>query len=159
MIVFKSNGLSSKEEAQIFGLIDEVTDPYQDAYLTKENLRLLIKENIPTFFKSLKQGNKIAFNELGLATVTGYDDKAPRKYMKVLVKNLEAVPGLVKAIYWHIKEDLFCKVKNNNPLKDILLRNGFRFVGGRGKETLLVHKYIARPAPQYTFSKDRDEDE
>lgn len=159
MITFKSNGLSHKEETQIFGMLDEYKDTFSDFYITKDNLRLYIKENFEILKTCLKKGDKIVFNELGMVVVTGYSDKAPRKYMKVLVKDLEVVPGLLKSIYWNVKTDIFAKVKNNNPLKDILLRNGFRFVGGRGKETLLVHKYIDRPAPQYTFSKDRDEDE
>jgi hypothetical protein len=159
MIVFKDNGLSKKEEAQIFGLLQEVNDPYSDAYITKNNIRLFIRENFDVLKTCLKQGDKISFNEKGLAVVVGYSDKAPRKYLKLLIKDLEDAPGLVKKLYWHLKEDLFCKVKNNNPLKDVLLSNGFRFIGGRGKEVLLVHHYVARPAPTYTFSKDRDEDE
>jgi len=159
MILFKGNGLSQKEEAEIWGFLQNVKDPFQDAYLTKENIRLFIKDNPKIFFSCLKLGDKIAFNEKGLATVIGYSDKAPRKYLKILVNNIDDVDGLIKTLYWHVKDDLFCKLKSNNPLKDKLLRSGFNFIGSRGREVLLVHKYIARPEPKYTFSKDRDEDE
>jgi hypothetical protein len=159
MITFKSNGLSKKEEAQIFGLFQEANDPFGDFYVTKNNLRLFIKENIDVFFSGLKQGDKIAFDINGLAAVIGFSDKSPRKYLKILSKDLELVPSLVKTLYWHVKTDLFCKVKGNNPLKDVLLHCGFSFIGERGKEVLLVHHYVARPAPNYTFVKDRDEDE
>jgi hypothetical protein len=159
MIQFKGNGLSKKEANQIFSLLQEVKDPFCDAFITKQNLRLMIQDNFEVFKSCLKLGDKIAFDADGLAAVIGYSDNAPRKYLKILVKDLEHVPALVKTLYWNVKTDIFVKVKNNNPLKDMLLRNGFNFIGGRGKEVLLVHNYIARPTPQYTFSKDRDEDE
>jgi len=159
MIMFKDNGLSKKEETIIFGMLQELREPYCDFYLTQNNIRLFINDNAKIFFSCLKLGDKLAYNEKGLAAVIGYSDKAPRKYLKILVNNLDDVDGLIKTLYWHVKTDLFCKLKNNNPLKDKLLRCGFSFVGGRGKEVLLVHKYIARPEPKYTFSKDRDEDE
>jgi hypothetical protein len=158
MFTYKDNGLSKKEESEIFSLLQDVKDPFCEGYITKDNIRLFIRDNFDILKSCLKQGDKIVFNKDGMVVVVGYSDKAPRKYMKVLVKDLDVVPGLVKTIYWHVKEDLFCKVKNNNPLKDKLLKCGFKFVGGRGKEVLLVHNYIARPEPQYTFSKDRDED-
>ena len=158
MITFKSNGLSKKEEAVLFALFQEANDIFSDFYVTKNNMRLFIKDNVDVFFTGLKQGDKIAFNENGLATVIGYSDKSPRKYLKILSKDIENVPSLVKTLYWHVKTDLFCKVKNNNPLKDKLLRCGFSFIGERGKEVLLVHHYVERPTPNYTFNKDKDED-
>ena len=158
MITFKDCGLSKKEEAELFSFLQTVNDSFSDFYVTKNNLRLHIKENVDMFFADLKKGDKIAFNETGVAVVIGYSDSANRKYLKILVKDPNDVANLVKTLYWHIKTDLFCKVKNNNPLKDKLLKCGFHFIGERGKEVLLVHNYVDRPAPNYTFVKDRDED-
>lgn len=158
MITFKDNGLAKKEEAVIFSLLNELSDPYSDFYFTQNNIRLFIKENFDIILKCLKQGDKIAFNDCGIAIVVGYSDKAQRKYLKILTRDLNDVGSLVKKIYWHVKSDLFVKIKENNPLKDVLLQNGFRFLGGRGKEVLLVHIYVDRPAPQYKFVKDQDED-
>jgi hypothetical protein len=158
MNVFKENGLSKKEEAQIFGMFQEVNDVYSDFYVTKDNLRLFIRDNPNVLFEGLKKGDKIALNEKGILVVVGYSDNSPRKYLKILVRELKDVDGLLKTIYWNIKTDVYCKVKNNNPLKDVLLHNGFKFIGGRGKEVLLVHNYINRPQPDYTrFNKDGDE--
>jgi hypothetical protein len=158
MNVFKSNGLSKKEEQEVFGLLQEISDPYQEGYITHNNLRLFIRENFDIFKSDLKKGDKIIFNENGLLSVVGFSDNGPRKFLKVLVKDLSVVPSLVKKMYWHVKTDIFAKVKENNPLKDVLLRNGFRFLGSRGREVLLVHQYVARPEPQYKFVKDQDED-
>ena len=159
MNVFKENGLSKKEEQQIFSLLNDVTDVFQDAYITKNNLRLMLRENFDIFNSDLKKGNKIIFNENGLVAVVGFSDSAPRKYLKVLVKDLVYVPSLLKKMYWHLKTDVFAKVKENNPLKNVLMKNGFRFLGSRGKEVLLVHQYTPRPEPQYRFVKDQDEEE
>ena len=159
MITFKPNGLTKKEEAQIFAMFQEIKDPFCDCYITKNNIRLFIADNSDIFFSDLKKGDKIAFNENGFAAVIGFSDNSPRKYLKVLAKDVETATTLVKNLYWHIKADLFYKVKANNPLKDKLLKSGFSFIGERGKEVLLVHHYVARPEPNYTFIKDRDEDE
>ena len=124
MVIFKDNGLSKKEESDIWSLLQEVKDTYSDAYITKENIRLFIKDNVDILFSCLKKGDKISFTADGIAVVVGFSDNAPRKYLKILVKDLEEVNTLVKSLFWNVKEDIYCKVKNNNPLKDKLLRCG-----------------------------------
>lgn len=157
MISFK-NKLAKKEEAEIRSTLADLKDLFGDFYITKNNLRLFILDNLDILFDCLKKGDKVAFDEHGVAVILGYSDNAPRKYLKVLARDLKDVDGLLKVIYWNMKEDLYCKVKNNNPLKDQLLRSGFKFVGGRGKEILLKHSHIERPEPvNKNFSKDKDE--
>lgn len=156
MTTFKM-GLSKKEELSIQSLVVDLVDSYGDFYITKNNLRLFIKDNLDILFDGLKKGDKIAFNERGLAIATGYSDNSERKYLKILTIDLKDVDALLKIIYWNVKEDLYCKVKNNNPLKDQLLKSGFKFVGGRGKEILLKHTAIEYKEPNRTFNKDRDE--
>jgi hypothetical protein len=139
MIEFKT-GLSKKEKSEISFLISETTDTYGDFYITKNNLRLFIKDNLDVFFDCIKKGDKIAFDKEGIAVITGFSDKMPRKYLKILAKDINHVPSLLKVVFWNIKEDLYIKVKKNNPLKDILTKNGFKFKGGRGREILLVRQ-------------------
>jgi len=158
MITFKNAGLSKKEESHIFAILNTVNDPFCDCYITKDNIRLFIRDNPKAFFNGLNQGDKIAISEHGFAAVIGYSDKADRKYLKLLTSDIDEATALVKSLYWNVKCDIFCKIKANNPLKDKLLKCGFYFIGERGKEVLLVHKYIDRPTPNYTFVKDRDED-
>jgi hypothetical protein len=140
MITFKGTGLSKKEQSEIASLICEITDIYGDFYLTKNNLRLFIKENLNTFFETLKKGDKIAYDESGVAIVTGFSDKMNRKYVKILVKKPEDASKLLQALHWNIRGDLYTKVKKNNPLKEVYEKNGFEFLGGRGKEILLIRK-------------------
>lgn len=157
MITFKT-GLSKKEISEVQSLLVDLVDTYGDFYLTKNNLRLFIKDNFDILLDCLKKGDKIAFDERGMAIVTGYSDNSPRKYLKILAKDLKDVDNLLKIVYWNSKTDLYCKVKNNNPLKDQLLRSGFKFMGGRGKEVLLKHIAIERREPtRQNFGKDKDE--
>lgn len=139
MINFKSN-LSEKEKKHITSLLSELTDEYGDFYITKNNLRLFIRENPNVLFESLKRGDKIAFNDHGMAVICGFSDKADRKYVKILTKNLADIGNLVKVICWNVTCDLFVKVKQNSPQRNYLQKNYFRFVGGRGREVLLVRK-------------------
>ena len=159
MIQFKNNGLSKKEEAQVFGILQSVNDAFGDCYFTKLNLRMFIKENCKEFFQMLNKGDKISLSDKGFAAVVGFSDKNPRKYLKILTSDIDEVSALVKSLYWNVKTDIFCKIKNNNPIKDKLMRCGFYSIGERGKEVLLVHKYIERPTPNYTFVKDKDEED
>lgn len=156
MIQMKS-GLSKTEISEVRSIICDLQDVHRDFYITRNNLRLFVADNFDIFLDCLKKGDKIAFNEKGVAIVLGYSDNSPRKYLKILTKELKDVDGLLKIVYWNTKEDLYCKVKNNNPLKDILLKSGFQFIGGRGKEILMVHKAIEQKVNNHIYNKDKDE--
>ena len=139
MITYKSR-LSKKEAKELRSIMGEMIDPYSDFYLTKNNLRLFIKENIEILFESLNKGDKVAYGEEGIAIVTGFSDNSPRKYLKLLVNKPSNVQKLLKVIYWNLNCDLWVKIKKNNPLRTILEKNGFRFKGDRGREILFVRK-------------------
>ena len=147
MVIFKQGKLSKKEKSVINSILVECKDPYGDAYITKSNLRLFIRENINLVYEGLAKGDKIYYEENeGIIFICGFSDKAPRKYLKILSKDDEATNKLVKSLQWNIKEDLYIKLKKNNPTKLVLERNGFRFAGDRGKECLLCRNYIpSRP--------------
>lgn len=133
--------LKKKEEFKIICLLQELVDSYRDFYLTKNNLRVFIQDNPYTLFKGLKRGDWIAFNEDGIAVVTGYSDKSNRKYLKILAKDNKTADGLIKVLSWNIKQTLFVKIKINNPIKQVLFNNRFRFFRSRGKEILLIRQY------------------
>ena len=148
MITFKSV-LSDKEKKHVASLLCELTDLYGDFYITRNNLRLFIKENRNVLFECLKKGDKIAFNETGMAVICGFSDKANRKYVKFLTKDNKDIEKLIKVIGWNLDCDLYVKVKKNNPQNKVLQGNYFKFAGDRGKEILLVRrerKYADRAA-------------
>lgn len=141
MVIYKHNcKLNKEEKSQILGLLSEVKDPYGDFYLTKNNLRLFIAENSDLLYNNIEEGDYIAFDENGMAIINGFCDNSNRKYLKVLCKNPENLNNYIKVISWDLNCDLFIKIKKNNPLKEVLIKNGFEFFGGRGKEILLKRK-------------------
>lgn len=143
MIKYKSGKLSQKDIAIIRDILTDVTDEHRDGYITRNNLRLFLKENTDLLFDGVEKGDKVIYDEnKGLIFITGWSDKANRKYIKILAKNDESADHLLKIVGWHTTEILWAKVKKNNPIRRILQKNGFRFAGDRGKEILLMRENI-----------------
>ena len=142
MIQVKSN-LNKKEKETIWSLVQDLTDIYKDFYITKNNLRLFISDNLDLLYDCLKKGDKIIYDEnLGIIFVYGFSDNAPRKYLKILAKDENSANQLLKVLSWHLKIDLYSKMKKTNPIIRTLERNGFRYIKDRGAEALLFRKYI-----------------
>jgi len=138
MIIFKKGKLSKEEQAIISGILEEITDVYSDFYITRDNLRLAIKENLDLLFENLEKGDKLVYSEEdGIVVLTGFSDNADRKYLKILSKSIENADRLLKVVNWYIKPELFAKIKKNNPIRKALEMKGFRFFGDRGDEILL----------------------
>jgi len=152
MLIIKQ-GLSKKEKLAIQFLLSEIPDVYSEFYLTRNRLRIFIKENLALLFENLKKGDKIIYEkDRGIAIITGFAEKTieifdtktnetkivpSRKHIKILAKDAVSVERILKFAGWHFKEDLFCKMKRANPSLQIFLNNGYQFAGGRGKEILL----------------------
>jgi hypothetical protein len=139
MIIFKSV-LSNKEKKHISSLLYEMSDVYGDFYITRNNLRLFIKENQNVLFDCLKKGDKIAFNNAGMGVICGFSDKAERKYLKVLTNDPKFIENVLKVVSWNLDCDLYVKIKKNNPQRGVLEKNYFRFAGDRGREVLLLRR-------------------
>lgn len=141
MVIVKSK-LSKKDQERVNTILKEVSDSYNDFYITENNLRLFIKDNSYLLFKNLNKGDKIAFDDNGIAVLTGFSDKSPRKYLKVLAKDEKNTYNLVRVLVeWNYNNiDIYAKMKKNNPLVKILRKSGFRFKAGRGREVLMVRQ-------------------
>lgn len=145
-------GLNKKEVAQVKYILSEVIDLYGDFYITKDNVRIALRDNPEVLFDYLQKGDRLAYEvdgEKGIALVTGWSDKANRKYVKVLTKDMDLANALLKVINWQVKIDLYAKVKKNNPIAKVFQRNGYKFMGDRGSEILLKRTYIPRPEKKY----------
>ena len=138
---FKSR-LIKKEVVKITEMVQELHDYFGDFYITKDNLRLFLKENISLLFEGLKAGDKICYSKDSIIIVTGFSDKNNRKYIKLLNKSEAAANDLLHMLSWNLKCSLWAKLKVRNPLVKILQENGFNYFANRGKEILLVRKYI-----------------
>jgi len=134
--------LSEKDKKQVFSILEELSDYYSDFYITRNNIRLYIKENIEILYKLLSNGDKVLFDEGGIAIIIGYSEKSPRKYVKILTKDEKMADKIIKNINWTFSEELYCKIKENNPLKNILLKNRWKYFGNRGKEILLKRETL-----------------
>jgi len=141
MIRIKST-LSKKDKQIINTLLYNLNDAFSDFYITKNNLRYYIKENLDLLYQLLHKGDKIIFDENGIGVILGWADKSPRKYLRLLTKDEKIADKLVKNINWNVTEELYCKIKKINPLKNILLRNKWKYIGNRGKEILLKREKI-----------------
>jgi len=140
LITYKSGQIGQKERLIIKCVVDENIDPYNDFYITKDRMRLYLKDNQDLLFGGLKKGDKIVYQEeLGIIFVTGFSDGFDRKYIKILAKDSHSVGKLLKRMLWELKNtDLYIKIKLNNPIKEVLEKNGWKYFGARGKEILLL---------------------
>ena len=144
MIKIKST-LSKSDKKRVQSIIFEIPDYFGDFYLTQNNLRLSIKDNLQSLYKLLKAGDFILFDEGVIGVIIGYSEHAPRKYVKILAQDEKAIDMLAKNINWNFSEELYCKIKENNLVKKVLLRNRWKYFGNRGKEILLKREAIELP--------------
>jgi hypothetical protein len=166
------NCLTKQEKANLSILISELPDHFGEFYLTKEKLRLYVRENLDSLFRSLNKGDKILFGdkEQVVAVITGYAEKQieildyvtkekklvpTRKYVTMITKDESNARKMLEFIDYQLpKEILFCKLKKNNPILKIFYEGGYTFFGARGNEILVRRLPIKVP---YIPFKDFEE--
>jgi len=130
--------LSKKDKEIISSLLIELTDEYDDFFVTKNNIRIPLRENYSLLEKLTKHGERIVYGEGGILITTGISDGASRIYVKILAKNEEEATKMLQVLLWNYnKTDLYAKIKVKNPIVKALKKKGFKFAGGRGKRVLL----------------------
>jgi len=163
--------LSNNEKSNIAILISELSDVYGEFYITKNKLRLFLKENIDSLWATLKSGDKVIFGEQAIGVITGFAERQieiidnitnlkkmipSRKYITILAKDAYHLERLLQYISGEFKKiDLFTKVKKDNPILKCFYNNGWSFLHGRGKELLLCKK--ADNKPEFIFRKYEDD--
>lgn len=127
-----------KEIPFVETVINSLVDDYRDFYITKNNIRLFVKDNFDVVLKDLRRGDRIAYCEEGVGLIVGFADKSPRKYVKVLAKDLHTADKILTVLIdWNNKNlELFAKVKKNNPIIEVLKKHKFKFLVNRGREVL-----------------------
>jgi len=141
VIIYKDGILNKKEKQYISMIISDTVDVWGDFYITKDRLRLFIRENLHILWESLSKGDKIVYGEEGIILITGFCDNSERKYIKILSNNEENTNKLLKILNWNITDiSLYAKVKKDSYVLKALQKNGFKFKGDRGKEILLFRE-------------------
>ena len=127
-------------KAHIKKLLNKLKDPYNDGYITRNNIRYYLRENPDILFECVKNGDKLFYNDGAIILVFGYSDNADRKYVKLLANDFVYPDDLLYQVCLEVKDELWAKIKVKNPLKFVFEDNGFVFVAGRGAELLLIRK-------------------
>jgi hypothetical protein len=156
MIHFKTGTPSKKQKKQIESLLTDIVDLYGDFFITRDNIRLFLRDNPNLLFEGLSKGDKIIFGEEGIVFVDGFSDKANRNYVKILTKDVKATNDLLKVLNWNLSNiPLYIKIKKDNINVTALKKCGFRLLGSRGKEDL----YIRNPKNiNFQIPKEKDEE-
>jgi len=119
-------------------LIQDIKDNYQDFYITKDRERTFLKDlNLISKLLKTQEIYGIFDGELK-AIMMIYKEKGFRPYLKFLSNKTKYTYHLLKYLSWNNNDEIFLKVKKSNPLANISLRFGFRFIGNRGNEILLI---------------------
>lgn len=163
--------LSNSEKWDVSVLVKECSDLYSEFYITKDKLRIFIKENLDVLWNTLKRGDKLVFGEGTVGIITGFAERQievvdiktnekkiipSRKYIAILSKGEENANRLLRYVAEKFRTiDLFAKVKKDDPTLKCFYSNGFVFLHGRGKELLLYKKADNRP--EFIFRKFMDD--
>ena len=143
MLLFKTGKLNKQDKEKIDYILNEIVDIYGDFYTTKNNIRLMLRENSHILYEDLKKGDKIIYGEEGILFIHGFSDQSRRKYVKILSDNAENASKLIKFLNLQLTDiELYVKIKKENPILKSFQINKFKFVGDRGKEILLCRKPI-----------------
>ena len=137
---FKDKKLLKREQKELTSISNKLVDYYGDFYITYDNLRLYIKDNIKMLFNKVLENDKIYWTKDTLIFITGYSDDFDRKYLKILTNNYKELQNTLPNILANLKIDIYCKLKKANPIVGLLYLVGFKFYGSRGKEILLIYK-------------------
>lgn len=132
--------IDSKEKVIIKKIITQIPDINSDFYITKNNLRLSIKENLNIALNDVVNGDRLFYSENSIVFICGEADKSKRNYLKFLTKtsdDLELIMNLVNKEY---EDDLYAKLKKENEFIVTLLNMGFEVYKNRGKELLLFRQ-------------------
>ena len=135
--------LTKKNLMDVFEFVQRVKDKFQDFYITHDNQRLFL-----TDFKSIKklldkQEVYSVYDKGVKGLMIVYKEKGFRPYIKLLTENRSAESALIKYLMMNYSEqDLYIKVKKENPLAKYIRYFGFIQTGDRGIEALLFRKGI-----------------
>lgn len=118
---------------------------HPDFYLTENDSRVLITEY--SYFKRLIKQSHFIFVSKELNEVNGIimlwkglGGGKKRSYVKINAVDGNITRKLITVLLWHSNKNLHLKMGKYSPYLRLFREKNFSFVGGRGRELLLVFK-------------------
>jgi hypothetical protein len=138
--------LKSRDKIRFIDFCKSFSDKYYDVYITLERERKFLNEPkiaTITFNNIMKRGDKAIIYEenetiKGILIIVGYSDHFPRKYVKCLANDIYIANKLFRFLNLNYNGELFMKLKQNNPLCEIIKIHKFEQCAFRGKELLFI---------------------
>lgn len=135
--------LTKRNKMDVYEFVQRVKDRHQDFYVTHENQRLFLTDLI--FIGKLLDKQEIysVYDRGVKGLMIVYKEKGFRPYIKILTETRKAESALIKYLMMNFSEqDLYIKLKKENPLAKFIRYFGFIPQGDRGLEILLFRKGI-----------------
>ena len=116
-----------------------------DFYYTLDNTRIYITD-IPILKQFLKACRNIYVLQdcgdyLGIVMLwKSVGGGKQRYYIKLKAKNTTIAKHILTVLLWNTKYDIYAKIRKDNKFVSTFRNKGFRFLGGRGIQILLMHK-------------------
>lgn len=152
------------KKTHLTALLEYVTSEFDfDFYFTENNSRLYAQDE-KTLKRFLKQCRHIYLHYDKLGDINGLimvwksvGGGKERFYLKMKYRDLNVARNLLTILLWNIKSDVYIKIRKDNSTLPVLRNKGFRFLGGRGLQILLVKKF--KPREEVSFKYERDEED
>ncbi len=118
---------------------------HSDFYLTENNRRVFITD-YKSFKRILSQSHSIFVSKEGsdingiIMLWKGSGGSTQRCYIKINAINENIADKLLTVLLWDTNKEIYIKIKKFSPYLPVFRDKRFNFLGGRGKELLLVYK-------------------
>ena len=132
-----------------------------DFYYTHKNSRIYISD-----FKSLKnflrQSERVfTLKENGMyvgiiLVWKSFGGGKNRYYIKLNAKDARVARNLLTVLLWNTERKLFVKVRKDSPFLSVFKTKGFKFIAGRGIQTLLCRKPLKTDKIQKNLNKENN---
>jgi hypothetical protein len=135
--------LNVKSKNHIASVLDFLKYSYcPDFYFTKDNQRIFIEteKQLKELIRECKEVWFLEENDETIGIIAIWISKGgevQREYIKMSAKNYEAADALLSVLLWNYNNESCMKIDKNSIFLKLFNRKGFRFLSGRGRETLL----------------------
>jgi len=140
--------LNTKNKMDVLEFVQRIIDRYEDFYLTQNKERYFLK-NLSLIEKILEKQEIYGLFNNGLkGLLIILHEKGYRPYVKLLTENSKYTIDMLKFLKWnYFEQDLYFKLKKENPLSTMIIKTGFIKIGDRGKELLFFKKGLKQMYP------------